>query len=422
MSRLNRSRTRRVASPDADALRPALEMVLRPEGSPPIALGFRLPPIPGIPDAYSQLSAGLNVAAENSCFSEIPQDEVKATLAALSDAYVRSCYHKLRFDDCLTIAKLRRAALGGPVVSDWASIPALVWEASAFLGAVRTALDILVYLSARRAGKSESAAESWEANEAVSPRAREGGSPPTRYDVPEVLIIRAQNPWFTRLNVYRNVVFHRGLTNDKWGYYSKADTAEEASDPRFNAMLIPDECSLDDRKRAHHWTYGDRNRLDDLVDEIYAGFEKVLLETLTTAWGGALPAPGTIPKHEQSNTLLRLPQPAALEYLDCKAVPIFETKLAAKAFREIPTEELTLRAVRPTRIGDNPPSFLLAVYDSANSLPWKVHLYGLVNGSLVRKQTLDADPSQGIVPGIISICASGDAISTFFVWQSPNRV
>jgi len=402
-------------------IRPLLEMVLRPEGSPPIALGFRLPRVSGIPDPYSQLSAGLTLAAEAQCFSHLPKLEVDSTLAALSEAYVRSRYHKLRFDDCLETTKVRRAALGGPVVSDWTSVPPLIWEASAFLGAARTAVDVLIYLAARRAGKSENTADRWDATEAILPKTVDGGMSPTRYDVAEVLIIRSRNPWFEKLNLYRNVVFHRGLENDRWGFYSRQDTAVEAYDPKFNAMLIPDEQPLRDRKRSHDWTYTACNRLDDLVEELETGLSEIFLEVLTLAWKSSVPAPGKMPKHEQPNSILRLPRLLVLEYADCRAISVFETKIAAREFKALPTDSLILRAVLPTKIGDDPPAFLFPADDSISSLPWKVHLYGMVRGRLVRKQSLDADPSQGPVSGIISIRIRNDAASVLYVWESPPK-
>jgi hypothetical protein len=87
-------------------------------------------------------------------------------------------------------------------VTDWVAAPHLIWEGIAFLGATRTAVDILVYIAARRAGESASSAWSWEASNAISPKCEPGGTPPTKYDVPEILAIRALGLWFDELNAF----------------------------------------------------------------------------------------------------------------------------------------------------------------------------------------------------------------------------
>jgi len=234
-------------------------------------------------------------------------------------------------------------------------------------------------------------------------------------------MIRSFGPWFDKLNLYRNVVSHRGLENNKWGYYKKSDTAEETTDPQFNAMLLPDEQALRDRKHPHDWSYQDLIRLDDLIDFLDVEFSKLLQQLLEKVWNSKLPAEGRIPRAEQPNTLLGLPKPAVIQYADCRAVPVFETKTAARAFAEVPTEGLVLRAVRPTRIGSDPPCFLLPVMDYGDALPWRVHLYGMSEGTLIRRSAVDADPNAGVVRGILPLRPVKDVLSILYVWQSPKN-
>jgi hypothetical protein len=412
-------------APDGDVtgVRPIPLMTLRPPGCPTIAIGFGLPAVPGIPDPHSQLSAGIGLAAESVALAMLPSAESEATIGALSETYIRARYHKLRFDECMGAAMERRRAIGGPVVADWHAVPPIVWEASAFLGSARTVVDLIVYVAARRAGKSEATADRWDASEAIAPKCEPGGTPPTRFDVPEVLALRGRRRWFELLNLYRNVVYHRGLGSNRWGYHSRGDSAEEASDPSFNAMLLPDESSLRDRKRPHEWTYSDGRRLDELVNELDAGLSELLIEILTTVWGCEIPKPGTIPKSEQPTAMLHVALPAVIEYLDCSVVPVFESRAAARRFEDLkPHAELILRAVKPTTMQDGEDCFLLGVSLDASRLPHDVRLYGMVDGVVAEKASFRVDPATDCpIEGIVPLRILNAGIGTLYVRQSPRQ-
>jgi hypothetical protein len=409
-------------SPDGESPRvsPVPLMTLRPPGSPTIAIGFGLPDVPGIPDPHSQLSAGIRAAAESAAMAMLPYAESEATIGALSETYIRARYHKLRFDECTEAAIGRRRAVGGPVVADWHAVPPIVWEASAFLGSARTVVDLLIYVAARRAGKSEAAADRWDASAAIAPKCEPGGTPPTRFDVPEVLALRARGRWFELLNLYRNVVYHRGLGIDRWGYHSRGDSAEEASDPTFNAMLLPDESSLRDRRRPHDWTYSDARRLDELVNELDAGLSELLVEILTTVWGCEIPKPVTKPKSEHPTAMLHVALPAVMEYLDCRVVPVFDSRIAARQFDDLKAHpELIVRAVKPTTMQDGEACFLLGVSVDASPLPLWVRLYRMADGVVAQEASFRVDPAMDwSTKGIVPVRAS---VETLFVRQSPRR-
>jgi hypothetical protein len=291
----------------------------------------------------------------------------------------------------------------------------------AFMGAARTTVDILVYLAARRAGKSESSADRWDASEAVSPKVEPGQTAPSRYDVPEILAIRKRQPWFDELNLYRNVVYHRGWREQRYGFYLPADTAEEAADPLFNAMLLPDVSALRVRKRPHEWTYNDRWRLDDLINRVDMTLMELLEHILTTSWNCPVPMAGTIPKLEQPNALLFLPGPVALDGPALMVVPVFDSKPAARAFTGYGAlrGELVLRAMRPTSIGKDKPGFLVPFPLAATAKAYKVHLYSMANGNLVRTAELTVDPARdGPVPGVVSLRVLEESVSVLYVWQS----
>lgn len=135
-------------------IQPILKWTVQPPDSPPRALGFKLPAIPGIPDPESALAAGLRTCSGEPAFIDLSPREAEVALCSLAEALCRERYHKQRFDECLRHVKARRQALGGPSVADWQAVVPLINEAIALLGAARTALDILVYIAARESPRA----------------------------------------------------------------------------------------------------------------------------------------------------------------------------------------------------------------------------------------------------------------------------
>jgi hypothetical protein len=397
-------------------------MTIRPPGLPVRALGFRLDPVPGIPYTDSLLIRAIRLAEEAPAFAGVPEDERVGQLSSLAETLSRARYHKLRFDESVEVVKRRRLALGGPVVADWHAVRPAICEAAAFLGAVRTLVDIVVYLAARRAGKSPSSASDWQASDAINPPRKGGatGSVPTRYDVPEVLEIRKRQPWFDDLNLYRNAVYHRGWGGESYGYYFPSELAEEANDPSHNAFLLPDRDALVDRKLPHEWTYSNRQRLDDFVESIYVNGMALLEEVVTKIWGQALPADGSVPVTEQPDTLLTLPFPAYLQHPGRKVLPVFTSVEAARSFPQYGArrQELTIRAVAPTTLGDDPPGFLLPVPLTSGEAPCEIHVHDLSGGLLLELAAIAPERKEhNPVEGVVCLRIEGREVPLIYLWQ-----
>jgi hypothetical protein len=382
---------------------------------------MNLPRIPGVPDYDSLLIRGIKNANDEPALAALEPEERKAALAALAESAARASYHKQRFDELLVAMRTRRDAVGGPVVSDWHAAPPLIWEGVAFLGAARTAVDVLVYLAARRAGKSIVGAKGWDAGEAIAPK-ETGGTSPTRYDVPEILAIRALGRWFKELNVYRNVVYHRGWGGQSYGLFTRADTAEEASLSGFNALLLPDFASLDARKLQHEWTYADGSRLDELVERTDTGLNTLLRSVFVEVWGCAIPAPGTA---EHPSCALYLPTPAVLVFTDLAVVPLFTSKTAANTFADYPADaDLSLRAIRPTTLDGGELAYLLWVNAEAHPKPYCARVFQMTEGKCVSTGDAPFDPTLDLLngwPGVIALRAPGHAVPTFYAWQARNH-
>lgn len=402
-------------------------MVVQPPGSPPRALGFLLEPVLGLPNTDSSLIRAIRLTEDAPAFASVPQDERVGQLSSLAETLSRARYHKLRFDEALVNIKQRRVVLGGPAVADWHAVRPAVCEAAAFLGAFRTIVDILVYLAARRAGKSASNASSWQASDAINPPQKGGatGSIPTKYDVPEVLEIRKRQPWFDDLNLYRNAVYHRGWGGESYGFYFPGELAEEASDPSYNAFLLPDRDALVDRKLPHLWTYSNQTRLDTFVESIYVDGMALLEEVVTQFWGQSLPADGTVPVAEQPNTLLFLPFPAYLQHPKRKVLPVFTSEAAARSFTHYGAhrQELALRAVAPTTLGDDPPGFLLPVPVTRGEPPCEVHLHGLSGGLLVELAAIAPERKEhNPVEGVVCLRIEGHDVPMLYLWQRARPI
>lgn len=397
-------------------------VVVQPPGSPPRALGFLLDSVAGIPYTDAALVRAIRSAEDAPAFAGVPKDERVGQLSSLAETLSRARYHKLRFDEAVATIKRRRIALGGPVVADWHAVRPAICEAAAFLGAMRTTTDIVVYVAARRAGKSAASASDWQAKDAIDPPRKGGdaGSVPTKYNVPEILEIRKHQPWFDDLNLYRNAVYHRGWGGEKYGFYFPGELAEEADDPSRNAFLLPDREALVDRKLPHLWTYANRQRLDDLVESIYANGMALLEEIVTNLWGQPLPGDGTVPVAEQPNSLLYLPFPAYLQHPGHKVLPVFTSEAAARSFTHYGPhrQELTLRAVAPTTLGDDPPGFLLPVPLTHGETPCEIHLHDLDGGLLIELAAIAPERKEhNPVEGVVCLRVEGRDLSLIYLWQ-----
>jgi len=180
---------------------------LCPPGGRDHLVGFSFPSIPGIPPVRGVLAGRFSAAALDGAGQpvQLAIEEWKANLSVICGEFRRADYHLARFNSILELLKARRRVAGGPVFGDPEPARALYCEAASYFSAVRTAVDIIVYVAARRSGASIAAAERWKATEAICAAA----SPqPTKYDTDDIRALRGHKNWFETLNHYRNSMLH----------------------------------------------------------------------------------------------------------------------------------------------------------------------------------------------------------------------
>lgn len=334
-------------------------MVLGPKGAP-LALGFRLDAVPGVPTTDSDVARSVSASAKDGppAGSNLDKTEWDSLLSSLANELRRTRYHRTRLGELVAAMQARRELVGGPVLGDWGAAPPAYYEAAAFLSAVRTAVDIVGYVAARRAGRSRKRADNWNAKAAIDPNHEPGaGTAPTKYDVPEILLLRAHIEWFLDLSLYRNVTHHFGWHQDSLGYFRAGDTAEEATDPLHN--VIGPRCRSAPGPKA--------SRRVDVHEPTAAGLVRALSRSRTArdrdtdrhyTLGGAHPGEGNCPGSRAADSAAEL---AALEWRHGGRRPAnpveFESKPAATRFaKDLRKQGFefrggTLRAVTPTLLG-----------------------------------------------------------------------
>ncbi len=303
-----------------------------PPGGRDHLLGFKFPPIPGIPPVRDTLAGRFSAAAIDGAGQpgKMPVEDWKGSLSVLCGEFRRADYHLARFTSTLASLKARRKVAGGPVFGDPEPARALYCEAASYLSAVRTAVDIIVYVAARRSGASETAADNWEAAKAICA----GAAPqPSKYDTDDIFSLRQHKGWFERLNLYRNSMLHRGWHEQSFGYFDQGDTALLANDPVHNIMLVPDLEPLRLRARPDRWTYRDRTWLDTLVREIEGGTSAALRDLLQV-WRLPVPGSGTLPVEEHPTVFLTVPFVPPIQGQSPPALHVFLSQEAARHFFE----------------------------------------------------------------------------------------
>lgn len=325
-------------------------------------LAFRFPSIAGVPalDGNRRLFAAATERLGNR--GAVVDAEWIGFLHTLGGELSRAEYHFSRFNEVLSVMRRRRTVAGGPVFADPEPARAVYCEAVAHLAAIRTFVDIAVYMAARRLGLDGRRAEDWQASQAI------GRDPlPDRYaHSPEIGALRRHSAWFAQLNTYRNCMNHRGWHPNSFGYFERADTAPESGDPLANVMLVPDLRSLAGGSRPGTWTYEDRTWLDQLLGELGAGFDAVL-DALFDIWGIPIPEAARIPYAEQPGVFLTVPAARPIKGQEPPVIYVFTSKFAVRAFIEKLRRNgleiaYRLRALRPTRLKANEEVYLLG-YD-----------------------------------------------------------
>ncbi len=109
-----------------------------------LALGFRIGAVPGVPKTDTLVARTVNALAlerpADGCRLDAPEWE--SVLNSLGNELHRSRYHRLRLDELISDMQQRRELVGGPVLGDRRAAPPAYYEATAFLSAVRTAVDL----------------------------------------------------------------------------------------------------------------------------------------------------------------------------------------------------------------------------------------------------------------------------------------
>lgn len=349
-------------------------------------LAFHFPEVPGVPPIRESPARRFKAAAMEGWGlpQQMPPAEWKSSLATLGGEIDRADYHRARFDSVLASLKARRQVAGGPVFGDPGPARAAYCEAAGYLSAVRTAVDIIVYVAARRSGRSISAADKWEACKAILPLSK---PQPTKYDTEDIKALRQHKAWFEILNLYRNCMSHRGWHDQSFGYFSRGDTAPEADDPAHNVMLVPDLASLNQRARPDKWAYTDRKWLDALVDEVADGTEAALGD-LFAVWGIPDPPPGKIPLKDQPTVFLGVPLVRAILGQSPPTLHVFLTKNAARLFlesfksRRIVLEGCGFRAIRRMTLHREGIGFLVAYDPGSLGAVAQLELFDATGGRL----------------------------------------
>lgn len=364
-----------------------------PHGGYSHLLGFRFPEVPGVPPIRESPARRLKAAATEGWgdAGQASVEDWKIGLSTIAGELERADYHLVRFEESLAMIKARRRVAGGPVFGDPPLARAVYCEAAGYLSALRTAIDIMIYWAARRAGATATSAEGWEAKKAII-SVTTPGAPASKYDVDDIRAMRAHRNWFETLNHYRNCMQHRGWHDKSFGYFDRADTAPESDNPTFNVMLVPDQASLATGARPGSWTYKDRRWLDALVHEVAAGLDHMLSDVLVT-WGLPEPLRGTIPFSEQPTVFLTVPFVTPILGQSPPALHVFLSKQAARKFlehfksRNLELEGCTFRALRRTILQGEGEGYLVAYDDQSLGSKAELHLVDVHNGRVVVVET-----------------------------------
>jgi len=267
----------------------------------------------------------------NPALESIEEKERSHLVQSLAQTFARALYHRGRFDE-IVASLVERSQTGLGWMAFDTLCPVALFEAAGVLGAVRVAIDEIIFLIGRRYGHSAATIdEKWKAAKVFSCDALDKAP----FNVEEIWTLRDRRDWQDRVNVYRNMLHHRGWREGLTAYFPREATHPEASDPSINVMLIPDRESLRGTSRPHEWTYGERGRLEDLVAEATDGLRDVLLALATKCWQAEPPTPGTwdtLPSTQIPSITVSLPMPFVAFVRDRAIVPVFSTKAGAEAW------------------------------------------------------------------------------------------
>ena len=311
------------AQDDEPADRPRLFGVM------PGALLFRARRPQGVPETETDRGRQLHTAKNSKALVGIPAKQRDVLIGSLVRTVGRAEYHYRRFLELRGALDELRQQVPGDVFWDGMAT-CMHYEMQALAGAARVFVDELVYLAAARhtPALSGSQAAKWKAKELICTPL----SPESKFDVPEVRILRGHVAWFDALNAYRNTFFHSSWEHGT-GHYD-ADGGQASVSPARNALLVPDRGSLTTSSKPSDWTWEDGTTVDDVCERVHTGLETVIGELCEGEWGCPVPAPGSVPKDQRPNVLVTLAKPVVLELPNTIIVPVFSTKEKAEEFVE----------------------------------------------------------------------------------------
>jgi hypothetical protein len=324
----------------------------------PGALMFQLPRPEGLPDVDTSRTRMVRQIASVAALSTLPENEREGVALSLAMTLARALYHRDRFEQVIAALNQRREQTAGFITYDMFS-QYTVFEAAGVLGAVRLAIDEIIFIVARIRGVSpQDIHTSWKAENVM----KTGFDKRPDLDVPEVRALRSRQPWYEEMNDYRNVLHHRGWRSQIAGYFPLDSALPEALLPEHNVMLVPDRKSLEGKKRPHEWTYNDRVRIEEVVRKAVEGFEQLLDDLCMTCWGGTVGSMGKIPKDEQPNMVVSLVRPTLLLFGNHVVLPVFTSPEAAGKFNGFPTlDGLYLDELSPSAMYVGEPAFTFAL-------------------------------------------------------------
>lgn len=324
----------------------------------PGALMFQLPRPEGLPDVDTPRARMVRQLSGVAALGSLPEAERDAVALSLAMTLTRALYHQARFDQVIGALNQRREQTAGFITYDMFAQYA-VFEAAGVLGAVRLAIDEIIFIVARIRGVSpQDIHTAWKAENVLNT----GFDKRPDLDLPEVRALRARLTWYEEMNDYRNVLHHRGWRSQFAGYFPVGSSLPEALLPEHNVMLVPDRVSLTGKKRPHEWTYVDGVRIEEIVKRAVEGFELLLDDVCMTCWGGAVPPMGSIPKEKQPNLIASLVRPSLLGLGKDVILPVFTAREIATRFNGFPSlDGLYLDELLPSTLYLGEPAFTFAL-------------------------------------------------------------
>jgi hypothetical protein len=311
---------------------------------------------------------------DSQALAQIPLIERNAVLNSLAATLRQGDYHSSRFSSFRQALDARRASVPGDVV--WDALGGYVhFELRAYTGALRTSLDEIAYLIARRAGVASKRARSapWGTNELFTEE-----DDKTR-TLPEMNALKKHADWFDWLNAYRNSFYHHGWVSGS-GHYDVQEGGVASLDPSMNALLVPDRESLKGKGKPFEWTWTEKNTVDTLARRFDDGLQSFLRAVFEGVWQVSQPARGTFPDDEYPTMMVAVPGPVYGVVDGESFVPLFSNRDTAIRFA---SGRQHLHELRRLPIVELAPGLRVVSFSTAGIEtvlgPNQTHLYVLID-------------------------------------------